>query len=95
VEIDENNNKEPHPEEQELLAYMKDLFEEADYDSKGSKSFAAGMARTWALFLHDVSDLLISSCFCQRTTNHTTCIGVGLGRYTSHGSGSRTPGDGI
>jgi hypothetical protein len=55
VEIDAINDKEPHPEEQELLTSMKNLLEEADYDPEESKSFAAGMARTWALFLHDVS----------------------------------------
>jgi hypothetical protein len=54
VEIDAINDKEPHPEEQELLTSMKKLLEEADYDPEESKSFAAGMARTWALFLHDV-----------------------------------------
>lgn len=66
VETDEINGKEPKPEEQELLTYMKDLFEEADYDSNESRSFAAGMARIWALFLQDVSNNFLISPPCSQ-----------------------------
>ncbi|KAF0319369.1 hypothetical protein GQ607_013337 [Colletotrichum asianum] len=54
VEIDAINGIEPTKAENELLTAMKGVLEEADYDPEENRSFAAGLARTWSLFLQDV-----------------------------------------
>ncbi|CAI0644588.1 unnamed protein product [Colletotrichum noveboracense] len=54
VEIDAINGIEPTRAETELLTAMKEVLEEADYDPEENRSFAAGLARTWSLFLQDV-----------------------------------------
>lgn len=59
MEIDAINGIEPTRAETELLTAMKEVLEEADYDPEENRSFAAGLARTWSLFLQDVS---LASC---------------------------------
>ncbi|KAH7013876.1 hypothetical protein EDB80DRAFT_569690 [Ilyonectria destructans] len=54
VEIDCLNHIQPSPAESELLRGMKKVLEETDYEFDESKSLAAGLARTWGLFLQDV-----------------------------------------
>ncbi|TDZ40548.1 Lipase 5 [Colletotrichum trifolii] len=54
VQVDAVNGIEPSPQERDLLADMKDVLEEADYDPDDSTSFAASLARMWSLFLQDV-----------------------------------------
>ncbi|WYZ35104.1 hypothetical protein EsH8_I_001380 [Colletotrichum jinshuiense] len=54
VELDVVKGIEPSRAEGELLAKIKAILEEADYDPEESKSFAAGLARIWSLFLQDV-----------------------------------------
>ncbi|TDZ31321.1 Cytochrome P450 monooxygenase patI [Colletotrichum spinosum] len=53
VEVDAVNGIEPSPRERDLLADMKDVLEEADYDPDDSRSFAASLARIWSFFLQD------------------------------------------
>ncbi|KPM40143.1 Maleylacetate reductase [Neonectria ditissima] len=53
VEIDRLNAIEPSPAESEFLVSMNSVLEEADYDFSESKSLAAGLARTWSMFLQD------------------------------------------
>ncbi|KAF4910983.1 Cytochrome P450 monooxygenase yanC [Colletotrichum fructicola] len=54
VEIDAINGIEPTRAETDLLTAMKEVLEEADYDTEENRSFSAGLARTWSLFLQDV-----------------------------------------
>ena len=50
--------------EDELLATVRDIINETDIDIDDTRSLAAGMARTWAWFLRDVS--LLSSVILTR-----------------------------
>ncbi|KAM5374825.1 hypothetical protein ACJZ2D_006319 [Fusarium nematophilum] len=54
VEIDKLNGIPASDAEEGFLANIRDILEEADYDLDESKSLAAGVARTWGLFLQDV-----------------------------------------
>ncbi|KAH7133869.1 fungal-specific transcription factor domain-containing protein [Dactylonectria macrodidyma] len=54
VELDIQNKVQASPAEQELLALIREVLEEAEYDHGESASLAAGVARTWGWFLQDV-----------------------------------------
>lgn len=55
VEVDCLNDTEPTLAERELLESIREVLEEAEYDTGKSKSLAAGVARTWSWQLRDVS----------------------------------------
>lgn len=57
VEIANLNGFQPNPDEQKLLALVRDVLEEAECDLNESCSLAAGAARTWGWFLQDVSSI--------------------------------------
>ncbi|KAH7118601.1 fungal-specific transcription factor domain-containing protein [Dactylonectria estremocensis] len=54
VELDIQNKAQASPAEEELLALIREVLEEAEYDHGESASLAAGVARTWGWFLQDV-----------------------------------------
>ncbi|KAK3381027.1 hypothetical protein B0H63DRAFT_397039 [Podospora didyma] len=54
VEMDRLNGIMPSLPEQDLLAAIADVLEEAEYDTGKRKSLAAGVARTWSWLLQDV-----------------------------------------
>lgn len=63
VELDAFNGTQLSAKERELLALIRELLEEAENDLSESISLAAVAARTWGLFLQDVSKVEVMLVF--------------------------------